>query len=307
MKKSEKIISTVVSAVLILIVVLAVVLSNRQGADPQEAIDSQAGISRKISRELGKTVSSRFFSVGGFRKYYVHAPKSYTGKEEVPLVIVLHGGGDDAEIAEKMTGFSEKAEQENFIVAYPEGFGWVKTWNAGFCCGGAVDDDRDDVGFIRELIDRLAGEYEIDTDRVFVTGPSNGGFLTYRIGSELADKVAAIAPVAASMGNYQQPAEPVPVIAFHGAKDLNVPFDGGVGLLSMSRVENKSVPDSVAFWAEANSCDSNYAESAVSSDLKKWSYSGCEAPVELYYYLNGSHEWPADATDKMWEFFKSVK
>ena len=129
--------------------------------------------------ELALTVGQRE------RTYLVHLPPVYDGKRSLPLVIVLHGGGGNAEGAARMTGFSEKADREGFVVVYPNGSGRLKTrlltWNSGNCCGYAMDQNVDDVGFIRVLIDEFVKTRAIDPKRVFVTGMSNGGMMTSQI------------------------------------------------------------------------------------------------------------------------------
>src|SRR5580704_8834959 len=121
---------------------------------------------------------------GQGRTYLLHLPPIYDGKRSLPLVIVLHGGGGNAPGAARMTGFSEKADKEGFVVAYPNGSGRLRnrllTWNSGNCCGYALDNSVDDVGFIRALIDALEKTRAIDPTRVYATGMSNGGMMTYR-------------------------------------------------------------------------------------------------------------------------------
>ena len=90
------------------------------------------------------------------RTYHLHVPPGYDGKEPLPLVVVIHGAFDTAKGMEKVTGFSELADRENFLVLYPNGiglFGFLQHWNAGHCCGKAADDDVDDVRFITATID----------------------------------------------------------------------------------------------------------------------------------------------------------
>jgi len=137
---------------------------------------------------------------GRERRYLLHLPPSIRGAQPLPLVIVLHGGANTPEMAERMSGMSPKADSAGFIVAYPQGTttpnDQLYTWNAGTCCGYALDNNVDDVGFIRALIEQLQAEYSIDPKRIFVNGISNGGMMAYRLGCELSDKLAAIAPIA---------------------------------------------------------------------------------------------------------------
>ena len=141
---------------------------------------------------------------GRIRNYIIHIPSNYDAEEPIPLVLALHGGGGNSENMQDKTGFNQLANEEGFIVVYPDGTGRLRnrllTWNSGHCCGFAFKNDIDDVGFIRTLIEQIQQEFLIDTNKIFITGHSNGGMMTYRLGSELSDIVAAIAPVAGSIG-----------------------------------------------------------------------------------------------------------
>ncbi|MFP5356346.1 MAG: alpha/beta hydrolase family esterase, partial [Gemmatimonadota bacterium] len=137
---------------------------------------------------------------GRTRRYVVRVPARIARSNAlVPMVIVLHGGGGNASNAESMTGFTRKAEREGFIVVYPEGTARGRvpllTWNAGHCCGHAMEQRVDDVGFINALIDKLQSTHRIDPDRIYVTGMSNGGMMSHRLGIELSQRIAAIGPV----------------------------------------------------------------------------------------------------------------
>ena len=150
----------------------------------------------------------------------------------VPMVLVLHGGGGNAVNAEAMTGFTNKARQEGFIVVYPEGTSrgalGLLTWNASHCCGHAMQTRVDDVGFIGALIDRLVKDHPVDPKRIYATGLSNGGMMTHRLGIELSDRFAAIAPVIATLfGDETRPKRPVPALMINGLLDKSVPPDGG--------------------------------------------------------------------------------
>lgn len=141
--------------------------------------------------------------------------------ERLPLVLVLHGGGGNAAYAERMTGFTDKARKEGFIVVYPEGTGrqegQLLTWNAGHCCGYAMANRVNDVAFIDALIEKLIEDYVVDPRRIYATGMSNGGMMTHRLGIELSNRFAAIAPVVATLfGDERRPEHPVSAIMFNG-------------------------------------------------------------------------------------------
>jgi polyhydroxybutyrate depolymerase len=264
------------------------------------------------------------------RSYLIRVPGDLAnGHEPVPLVLVLHGGGGNAENAEMMTGFTDKARREGFIVVYPEGTGRRKdrllTWNAGHCCGHAMETRVDDVGFIGALIDKLVASYPIDPKRIYATGMSNGGMMTHRLGIELSDKLAAIAPVVGTLfGDERRPEHPVSAIMFNGMHDKSVPFQGGPpgGRFAGAWDGTPAKPglDQAAFWASADGCaggPGKYSQAAFT----RWQYQ-CPAgrAVELYLVDDNGHAWPGgkkgsfmgdepsssfDGTDVIWNFFKA--
>jgi polyhydroxybutyrate depolymerase len=247
------------------------------------------------------------------RNYLVHIPASYDSKAPVPLLLVLHGATQSADSAERMSGMSAKADKENFLAVYPSGTGRLPTWNSGACCGTAMQRNIDDVSFFRALIRKLEHDYAIDSKRVFVTGISNGAMMSYRLACEMADQIAAIAPVEGAQDLACHPANPVAVIVFHGTDDHLVPFDGGSTPFQLgSKRSDTSVADTVAFWVKEDGCSSTpkHAETAVvHTDI----YSGCKdsTAVALYAIQGGHHMWPGlrisgndvPATDLMWSFF----
>src|SRR5713226_6114518 len=125
----------------------------------------------------------------------------------------------------------------------------LPTWNSGNCCGYAMQNNVDDVAFLRALIDKLEHDYSVFFKRIFVTGISNGGMMSYRIGCELADKIAAIAPVEGAQNIDCRPSGPVSVIVFHGSADRLVPFNGGSTPFQIgSKRSDTSVANAIAFW-----------------------------------------------------------
>jgi len=254
---------------------------------------------------------------GRTRNYFIHTPPAYSRKKPVPLVLVLHGGGQSAESVEWMSGMSAKADRENFLVAYPSGTGRLSrmpTWNSGNCCAYAMDNNVDDVAFLRALIDQLEQEYAVDPRRVYVTGISNGGMMSYRLACEEADKIAAIAPVEGAQDVECRPSAPVSVIVFHGTADHHVNFKGGTASFQIgpARSDN-SVANAISFWVRENTCSpgpQHEETSVVHTDI----YSGCKhgTGVTLHAIQGGHHNWPGGrmsgnnvaATDLMWAFFE---
>jgi polyhydroxybutyrate depolymerase len=124
---------------------------------------------------------------GFYRTYLIHVPPGYDAKKPMPLVVVIHGAFDTAAGMETFSGFSELADQKNFLVLYPNGmglFGWLQHWNAGHCCGKAAEDKIDDVGFLEAAISDVRARLRVDPKRVYVVGFSNGGMMAYRFAAE---------------------------------------------------------------------------------------------------------------------------
>ena len=119
------------------------------------------------------------------RTYYVYAPRTVDSAQPVPLLIVLHGGGGNGRQIMRFTGFNQVARDNGFIAVYPEGID--HHWNDGRVFRKAPT-DTDDVAFISALIDQMAADYSIDSTRIYATGISNGGFMSYRLACDLSDR-----------------------------------------------------------------------------------------------------------------------
>ncbi len=258
--------------------------------------------------------SNQTITVGGTqRSYILHIPPGYHGSARLPLVFVLHGMGGTAESIEQKTGMSAKADQENFIVVYPNAVGRPTVWNAGL--SDISNNGADDVGFIRAVMDKSEHDLSIDKKRIYCCGFSSGAIMSYLLGAKLSHRLAAIGIASGTIGNtasgpvreIPDPSEPVPVIAFHGKKDQTIYYNGG------GRFANLPVADSIAFWVKADGCASPPQETTrQQGDLKIDEYSSCRdgSEVVLYTFANGTHEWPTlqngdnlSATDSIWKFF----
>jgi polyhydroxybutyrate depolymerase len=249
-------------------------------------------------------------SEGDQRDVILHLPPAYDGSLDLPLLIVLHGGGGSGAQIQRHTQLDADADEYGFVVAYPNGSGPLEdaifTWNVGHCCGYAFENNVDDVAFISLLIDRLVEHYAIDPSRVYLAGISNGGMMAYRAGAELADKVAAIAPIAASIGGQSapdnatfyppQPSGSVAVIAFHGMEDQHVLYEGGIGPMAITDGRSDlPVAESIGFWVEANGCDPvPSTEEQAKGNILIDTYSECDggADVVLVSIVDGGHAWP---------------
>jgi polyhydroxybutyrate depolymerase len=267
-------------------------------------------------------------AVGGrTRTAVVHVPPGYTGAAPVPLVLLLHGGGGNGEQAARAYRMDPVADRENFIVAYPNGtsrMGNMLTWNAANCCGYAQDQGVDDVAFIRALIDELGRRYAIDPRRIYATGMSNGGMMTYRLACQLSDRLAAIAPVAGALNETScAPVAPVPAIIFHGTDDQQVLYDGGYGPRQFEPRYDFPVSHAVSFFVAHNDCSTApVTETSPSGAIKKETYGNGTGGAEVIVYtvVGGGHAWPGgvpptrpgadaptqeiSASELMWAFFE---
>ncbi len=203
-----------------------------------------------------------------------------------PLVIALHGFTANGEEMRDTTHFSELAMERGFVVAYPQGKNG--SWNGGACCGLSEWMNEDDVGFVSAIIDALAEADCVDSARIYAAGFSNGGFLTHRLGCELADRIAAIGVVAGQESLDEcTPSRAIPVLQIHGDADVVVPF-GGNPVLGYPSTES-----TVEGWAERNGCttesETTYDDGSTVCELR----TACTdaAVVEFCRVDGGSHDW----------------
>lgn len=306
---------TILPVALLLLAVLACVSPTPANMPTPGSTEAPAGPADTI----------RTLQAGGLeRTYIVHLPPGHDPNQPAPVVLVFHGRGGSAQGMDRITAFDAQADQSGFIAVYPNGTGPLETigftWNGGLCCGYAHDNNVDDVGFVRALLDDLATMVNVDARHVYATGLSNGAIMSYRLACELSDRIAAIGPVAATQNiAVCQPGRPVPVIHFHGTADSNAPYDGGLGS-GVSGFSFAPVGDSIAFWVEQNGCPSQPQTGRFGSIVHD-TYAPCDqgAAVELYTIQGGGHAWPGgqkygpnapestseiSATELMWLFFE---
>ncbi len=290
--------------------------SNTVTAETQSEIASRKARSR--AKRFVKTIK-----VGKIRRsYVVNVPAGY-GEKPAPLVLVLHGAMANTFSMAWDTRMTEKANEHGFIVVYPRGIGIAKTlmtWNAGDCCGVAKLRNIDDIAFLRTLIKQIREDYNVDADRIYMAGASNGGMMAYKAAIELSDQIAAIATANGTMmTNAAAPGEPVSILAFHGTKDHIVPYEGGPGGLPFWKIVGTKVADNVKFWVERDGCSSDVVREKVGNCVKETYGRGVNGTeVCVYIVKDGKHNWPGgrgslvlndsemskvDATDIICKFF----
>jgi len=267
---------------------------------------------------------------GVTRTYRIHVPRAYQATVPAPLVLAFHGGGGDMDYMakDKRYGLISKAEAEGFVVVFPNGYskfrsGKFATWNAGACCAKARDNNSDDVGFVRAIIRNLTAELNIDRQRIYAIGMSNGGMMSYRLACEMADTFAAIAAVAGTDNTLScAPRKPLSILHIHAANDDRVLFNGGAG--AKFRDESKvtdftSVPATIAKWVKLNQCKAQPQRLLEKPGAYCEHYSHCNANVQVQLCVTegGGHSWPGgskprageppsqalSANDIIWNFF----
>jgi polyhydroxybutyrate depolymerase len=276
---------------------------------PIEAVSFYAA-----NRDNGSFVSS-----GEKREYLLYVPRSYDRSKPTPLVISMHGAGLWGASQRDISRWNDLADRKGFIVVYPSGVGGkgVRVWRAE-----PGDGLMKDVRFISELIDTLKASYNIDSTRIYANGLSNGGGMSFVLSCKLSDRIAAVGMVAAAQTlawTWCADHRPVPMIAFHGTADPEIPYNGGSSWISPRPFP--STPRWAANWARRNRCGTNPVESTVAADVTRRTYTSCadDAAVVLYTVQGGGHTWPGgtplpewfvgrttrsiDATSLMWAFF----
>jgi polyhydroxybutyrate depolymerase len=251
------------------------------------------------------------------RSYILHVPPAYSKGTVMPLVIVLHGYTATAEDMEQWTHMDEKADEEGFLVAYPNGlpYPWNETNPQAWNCGGQYEEwtaHTDDVGFIDAMIEKISAYYTIDPNRIFITGHSNGSRMTYRLGFELSQKIAAIAPVSGQMvyESEEIPDYPVSVLHLHALDDETVKY---YGQFNPNETMYASVDSILTLWSSYYSCNTIPDTILTTNDylVKSWNCNESNTDIILYVMQRGGHQWftvensGISANDIIWDFFKS--
>jgi polyhydroxybutyrate depolymerase len=267
---------------------------------------------------------------GRKRTYEIHGPACSPADRALPLVVVLHGRLGDGHSNVALTHFDPVADAHGFLIVYPDGL--HRSWADGRQGTPSDKDGVDDVKFLSELIQKLVAESHADPRRVYVTGMSNGGFMTQRVACELAAQIAAAGSVAATMGENIaascHPEKPVPMMFMQGSKDPLVPIQGGSLGGGGSRGEILSLDAAAQKWVTLNACSQRATRSTLpdmandGTTIIRETFSGCRegADVIVYTIENGGRTWPGgkqylpaafigrttrniDASEALWEFF----
>lgn len=265
-----------------------------------------------------QTIETSLSHDGQDRSYILYVPESYNGDTPFPLVLNFHGYTSNANDQMWYGDFRAIADTAGFLVVHPQGslLNGITHWNVG---GWTVGSTTDDVGFTEALLDELSSDYNIDQKRIYSTGMSNGGFMSFLLACQLSDRIAAIASVTGSMTpeiyNDCSPSHPTPVMQIHGVIDGVVPYFGA----SWTR----SIADVLNYWRDHNNCSTELIKidvpntnllDASSASYQVYPDGDNESTVEHFRISGGGHTWPGsfpspgtnqdfDAALEIWKFF----
>ena len=250
------------------------------------------------------------------REYILYIPASYNPNNAVPLVFCFHGYSSNSNANFAYTNFKAIADTAGFIVVHPQGTldnTGTAHWNVG---GWTIGSSVDDVGFTASLLDTISSAYNIDANRVYSTGMSNGGYMSFLLACQLNDRFAAVASVTGSMTpqtyNACNLVHPTPIMQIHGTADATVPYAGDpLWTLSINNV--------LQFWYGYNNCNSSPTTTPLpnintvdGSTVEQITYSGGDngSSVEHFKVNGGGHDWPGvwgnmdmNASIEIWRFF----
>lgn len=274
-----------------------------------------------IFAQSGVTIIDSIYSNGTYRSYRLYIPSNYSGIDSVPLILNLHGYSSNAEEQQIYTNFMPIADTAGFLMVYPQGlqdpYNSEPFWNAGIVSTSIVNDTL----FLNQLIDSLSSTYNIDISRIYMTGMSNGGFMSHYMACFCNRKITAIASVTGSWFTWWPsctPGKVIPVMQIHGTDDSTVPYNGNSDMVSIETIINN--------WVNINDCNStptysmipdiDTTDGSTAEHYQYFSNSFPKALVEFFKINNGGHTWPGasiiigptnqdiNASAEIWRFFR---
>ncbi len=281
-----------------------------------------------VYSQTGTTISGSFMSGGVTRTYTYYVPaKYYTANRAVPMIFNIHGWTGSSAKQENYADFREIADTANFIIVHPQALpsGGYNSWNTTETFGPTAADKV----YLMSLYDTILSNYNIDRKRIYSTGFSQGGFMSYDFACFYSTRFAAIASVSAGISTTHRaicnPQHPMPVMEIHGTADQLATYTGSSGSLSVDSV--------IKYWVNFNGCNPAFHYDTLpninttdSSHVEHYVYTGGGqgSTVELYKVINGGHQWPSDtataiiygignrnmdfrASKEIWRFFSKYQ
>lgn len=253
-------------------------------AAPSQQDSRSTGCQKQSTQPAGTGADYQLVSGGITRTYRLHLPTGYNAQSAYSLIVVYHGRGKTGAFTEAFSDLSKL----NAIVAYPNGVlgdEAKQAWQGAPYSAEGVDD----VKFTGDLLNTLEAGFCVDRNAVYATGKSNGAGFTGILACVMADRFAAIAPVAGAFyqqGKRCEPSRPIPVLDIHGTGDTTIPYDGD------GERDLPSVQTWVRDWSVRNQCSTEPRTSQLGDDTLITTYKGCEADVVHVAVTDGGHSWP---------------
>ena len=275
--------------------------NNSNNYDQNDFVEIEYGLS-----EYGITFQ------GIDRDFSIYIPESYTHDSPSSMIFVFHGFGGSNDFIMYTSDFNSISERENFIVVYPQGssFWGYPHWNVGGWTNGS---SVNDIEFIDFLIYLISDQYNINQNRVYATGMSNGGFFCHLLACQLSDKIAAVASVTGSMTNEIlnncDPSKEVPILQIHGTEDPIVTYEGN------SAIGSIGIESVLSYWKLNNYCDEPEITELYDSNPNDSFYvhrilfdNGVNgSKVDHYKVFGGEHFWfmedDINSSELIWDFF----
>ena len=257
-----------------------------------------------------QTINDSILINGIYRQFIIYVPSIYKSSHPTPLIFNFHARNSNAFKQMRYGDFRKISDTANFIILHPQGLkdnSGVTHWSLGHS-------KIDDIGFLISLYSHMVSNYNINLDRVYSTGMSNGGYMSYYLACNMSDKIAAIASVTGAMGSFMQlncrPIHPTPILEIHGTDDVIVPFN--------------NIINGINYWRDYNNCnliaDTTYIPNFNLEDLSTvehivYSNGNNNVSTELFKIINGEHTWPGakrlkgvtnydiNASIEIWKFF----
>lgn len=270
-------------------------------------------------------VVDSFLHGGVYRSYRIYIPAINDGVKKVPLVFNLHGLGSNSIEQEAYGDFRTIADTADFIIVSPNGSNvifTIKGWNTFNGIGTGIDD----LGFISRLLDTVAAKYPVNTNKVYATGMSNGGFMSYELACFMSKRITAIASVTGSMTEERRikcdAKHATPIMQIHGTADNTVGYDGTNYLSTTPGFTH--IDSLMQYWVKFNGCGTSALKTTVPNSSTTdgctaehyiWSGGKESSSVEFFKIINGEHTWPGaaittgvtnqyfNASAEIWRFF----
>ena len=248
------------------------------------------GVEKKLESCYSNTEIQSIFLNGESREYISYIPDSYDGVSTIPLVINFHGFGESAGDFMNNADMRTVSESNTFILVYPQGscLNGLSHWNA--CpTGGENKSDADDFSFVESIISDISSQYNVDLERVYAAGYSNGGMMAYGLANYKSDLIAAVASVSGAMLDcIGFTSHPMPVVHLHGTSDGVIPYNGGS--------DWSSVQSTLDYWISFNNTItsptvSNDNSGGMSIEHYIYDEGDSSASVEHYKFIGGDHVW----------------